>query len=51
VTKAAPSIDLPEVLRHAKAKGVRLRLWMHWKALKPQIDEAFATYERGASRG
>jgi len=45
VTKAAPSIDMPELLRYAKEKGVRLRLWMHWKALKPQIDEAFQTYE------
>ena len=51
VTTAAPSIDLPEVLRHAKAKGVRLRLWMHWKALKPQIDEAFATYEQWGIEG
>jgi alpha-glucosidase len=51
VTKAAPSIDLPEVLRHAKAKGVRLRLWVHWKALKPQLDEAFATYEKWGIEG
>lgn len=51
VTKAAPSIDLPELLRHAKAKGVRLRLWMHWKALKPQIDEAFAIYEKWGIEG
>jgi alpha-glucosidase len=45
ITKGAPSIDLPELVRYAKAKGVRLRLWMHWKALKPQIDEAFQKYE------
>jgi alpha-glucosidase len=51
VTTAAPSIDLPELLRYAKEKGVRLRLWMHWKALKPQIDEAFATYERWGIEG
>ncbi len=51
VTKAAPSIDLPEVLRYAKEKGVRLRLWMHWKALKPQLDEAFATYEKWGIEG
>lgn len=51
VTKAAPSIDLPEVLRHANEKGVRLRLWMHWKALKPQLDEAFATYKRWGIEG
>ena len=51
ITKAAPSIDLPEVLRYAKEKGVRLRLWMHWKALKPQIDEAFAAYEQWGIEG
>ena len=51
VTTAAPSIDMPELLRHAKEKGVRLRLWMHWKALAPQLDEAFATYERWGIEG
>ena len=51
VTKAVPSLDMPEVLRYAREKGVRLRLWMHWKALKPQIDEAFATYERWGIEG
>ncbi|MEX0936398.1 MAG: glycoside hydrolase family 97 protein [Pirellulales bacterium] len=51
VTTAGPSIDMPEVLRHAKEKGVRLRLWMHWKALRPQLDEAFATYEKWGIEG
>ncbi len=51
VTTAAPSIDLPAVLRHAKEKGVRLRLWMHWEALKPQIDEAFRQYEAWGIEG
>ncbi len=51
ITTAAPSIDLPEVLRHAKEKGVRLRLWMHWKALKPQIDQAFPLYEKWGIEG
>jgi alpha-glucosidase len=51
VTKAAPSIDMPELLRYAKEKGVRLRLWVHWKALQPQIDEAFKTYEEWGIEG
>ncbi len=51
VTTAAPSIDLPELLRYAKAKGVRLRLWMHWKALRPRIDEAFRAYESWGIEG
>ena len=45
VTTADPAIDLPEVLRHAAEKGVRLRLWVHWEKLAPQLDEAFQTYE------
>ncbi|MFN3650603.1 MAG: glycoside hydrolase family 97 protein [Armatimonadota bacterium] len=51
VTTAAPSIDLPELLRYAREKGVRLRLWMHWKALQPQIDEAFRKYEEWGIEG
>ena len=51
VTTAAPSIDLPELLRYAQQKGVRLRLWMHWRALKPQLEEAFALYEKWGIEG
>ncbi len=51
VTKAAPAIDMPELLRYSKEKGVRLRLWLHWKALKPQIDAAFAVYEKWGIEG
>ena len=51
VTRAAPSIDLPRVLQHARDKDVRLRLWMHWRALQPQLEEAFATYERWGIEG
>lgn len=51
ITTAAPSIDLPEVLRYAKEKGVRLRVWLHWKALKPQIDVAFRKYEEWGIEG
>lgn len=51
VTTAAPSIDMPELLRNAQEKGIRLRLWVHWKALKPQLDEAFAIYEKWGIEG
>ena len=51
VTTAAPSIDLPEVLRYAKQKGVKLRLWTHCKALKPQLDQALAIYEEWGIEG
>lgn len=51
VTTAAPSIDLDEVIGHAKQKGVRLRVWVHWLALAPQLDEAFAAYEKWGIEG
>lgn len=51
ITTAAPTIDMPGLLRYAKEKGVRLRLWVHWKALKPQIDEALRVYEEWGIEG
>ena len=51
ITRAAPSIDMPELLRYARAKNVRLRVWLHWKALRPQIDEAFRVYEEWGIEG
>ena len=42
---------MPELLQYAKKKGIRLRLWVHWKALKPQLDEAFALYEKWGIEG
>ena len=32
-TKAIAGLDLPGVLKYAKAKGVKIRLWMHWLSL------------------
>lgn len=51
ITTPIEGLDLQEVIRYAEEKGVRLRLWMHWKALKPQIDEAFAQYEEWGIEG
>ena len=51
ITRAAPTIDMPELLRYAKAKNVRLRLWLHWLALRPRIDEAFRVYEEWGIEG
>jgi alpha-glucosidase len=51
ITTARPGLDLPEVLRYAAEKGVRLRVWLHWEALMPQIDEALAAYEQMGIEG
>ena len=51
ITNGTDTLDLPEVLRYAKTRGVRLRVWVHWKALQPQLDSALARYERMGMEG
>jgi alpha-glucosidase len=40
-----PELQLPELLAYAKARGVGIRLWVHWKPLDARLEEAFQTYE------
>jgi alpha-glucosidase len=51
LTKAIAGLDLPEVLDHARAKNVRLRLWMHWQAAKAHMARAFPLYHRWGIEG
>ncbi len=46
-----PELEFPRILEYAKAKGVSIRLWVHWKALDPRLEEAFAQYENWGIRG
>ena len=45
-----PAIDMPEILRYAKSKGVGVWLWAHWTSVQRQMEEAFALY-REVGRG
>ena len=51
VTKPVPGLDMTEVCSYAKQQGVGIRLWVHWAALYPQIDSAFALYEKWGVKG
>ena len=51
ITKAVDGLDLPEVLRYAKEKGVGLRLWMHWQAAKAHMARAFPIYRQWGIQG
>lgn len=51
ITKAVDGLDLPEVLRYAKEKGVRIRLWMHWKGAETHMDRAFPLYREWGVEG
>lgn len=51
ITKAIDGLDLPEVLKYAKSKGVRVRLWMHWKAAETHMEKAFPLYREWGVEG
>ncbi len=51
ITRTIPAIDLPEILRYAKSKGVGVWLWLHWTSVERQMEEAFALYEKWGVAG
>ncbi len=51
VTKPRPGMDIQEICAYAKTKGVGIRFWVHWKALYPKIDTAFALFEKWGIKG
>jgi alpha-glucosidase len=46
ITKTRPEIDMPDILAHAKSKGVGVWLWAHWTSVERQMDEAFPLFEK-----
>jgi alpha-glucosidase len=50
-TRAIEGLDLAEVLRYARTKGVRLRFWMHWQAAKAHMARAFPLYRKWGVEG
>lgn len=51
VTKEVPGIDMKQICDYAQTKGVGIRVWVHWKALYPKLDEAFALFEKWGLKG
>lgn len=51
VLEPRPGLELPRILAYAKEKGVGIRLWIHWKALEPRLEEAFALYHKWGVKG
>ena len=50
-SKGLPGLDLPAVLKHAKEKGVRIRLWMHWGAADQHMEKNFPLYREWGIEG
>ena len=51
VTKPVPGLDMKEICDYAHSKGVGVRVWVHWAALYPKLDTAFAVFEKWGLKG
>ena len=51
ITKGIDGLDLREVLRYAASKGVKIRLWMNWRAAEAHMDRAFPLYREWGVEG
>jgi alpha-glucosidase len=51
ITRVAPEVDMPELLRYAKEKNVRLWLWSHWTSVDKYMDQAFPLFEQWGIAG
>lgn len=51
VLRSIPQIDLPALIKYANHRGVGLFVWVHWKALNAQMDEALTLYQRLGLKG
>jgi alpha-glucosidase len=51
VTTPVPGLDMKEVCDYAKQHGVDIRVWVHWAALYPKLDTAFAIFEKWGIKG
>jgi len=46
-----PEANVPDIIAYGKAKGVRVLLWVEWRALDAHMDEAMALYEKWGAAG
>src|SRR4051794_12506192 len=51
ITKITPEIDMPELLRYAKEKNVRIWVWSHWSSVDKYMNEAFPLFEKWGVAG
>ncbi len=51
ITRFNPDVDLPELLRYAKEKNVRIWLWAHWTSVDKYMDQAFPLFEKWGVAG
>lgn len=50
-SRAVPGLDMQQLCDSAKKLGVGIRVWVHFYALYPKLDETFAQYEKWGIKG
>jgi alpha-glucosidase len=50
-SKAVPGLDMQKLCDSAAKKGVGIRVWVHFYALYPKLEQTFAQYEKWGIRG
>ena len=50
-SKAVPGLDMQQVCDSAAKLGVGIRVWVHFYALYPKLDETFDQYEKWGIKG
>ncbi|HUX27168.1 MAG TPA: glycoside hydrolase family 97 catalytic domain-containing protein, partial [Terracidiphilus sp.] len=51
ITQVTPAIDMPELLRYAKEKNVKIWLWAHWTSVDKYMDQAFPLFVKWGIAG
>lgn len=51
ITKMNGRVDIPDLVQYAKAKGVKVWIWLPYTLTTAQMDEAFPLYEKWGVAG
>lgn len=51
ITKMNGRVDIPELVKYAAAKNVRIWIWLSYRGVDAQMDEAFPLYEKWGVAG
>jgi alpha-glucosidase len=51
ITKMNGRVDIPELVRYATPKNVKVWIWCHWTGIDAQMNEAFPLYEKWGVAG
>lgn len=51
VLRPVAKMDMPEIIGYAREKGIGVWVWLQWKQLDRQMDDALALYESWGVKG